>query len=349
MAASPRHPSELGPSFFTRALAGSFPGATVAKAELVEMVDGTNRRARFRLEYERGDGPASVFVKAPGRLLNRLALSVLGALDTEAELALSGTKLPLEHAELLAGLPGRGLDGSFVVLEDIAGRGGVPNRPREALGPAQVASGLAELAKLHARYLEGPLPRGLSFVSPWRLGAIWAAVSGPSLLRARRRLERLGSTAWPAGAGFGLLERQFRSSAELAGRAPLTVLHGDPHIGNSYSLPGDRIGFYDWQLLRLGHLSHDVSYFLVGSLTVEDRRDQERELLAGYLEALAAAGARPPTFAEVWERHRAGPAFGLVTWLHTLSARSFQEDEDCLAMIERYAAAYEDLETARAL
>lgn len=321
----------------------------MAKAHLAEVVDGTNRRARFLLEYETGEGPASVFVKAPGRLINRLALSVLKALDTEAELAISRTELPLEHAELLAGVPGRGWAGSFVVLEDVVGRGAVPNRPRDALTPAAVRSGLSELAKLHARFFDRPLPPRLSFVSPWRLGATWATVSGPSLARARRLLAKLGSSAWPQSASLVLLERQFRASAALAARGPLTLLHGDPHLGNSYSLPGERIGFYDWQLLRLGHLSHDLSYFIVGSLTVSDRRQHEKELVSQYLEALGSAGARAPGFAETWERYRAGPAFGLVTWLHTLSARSFQADEDCLAMIERYSAAYDDLGSARAL
>src|SRR5919204_96471 len=105
-----------------------------------------------------------------------------------------------------------------------------------------------------------------------------------------------------------MLERQFRASAALAAAGPQTVLHGDPHPGNTYALPGDRTGFYDWQLIRTGNWSHDVGYFLAGSLSVADRREHERELLGGYLGALREAGADPPPLDHAWQRYRASPA-----------------------------------------
>ncbi len=349
MPGAPCDPSDLGPEFFTTALRGRYPGIEVAAAELVEQQEGTNTRARFRLTYRRGTGPGAVFVKAPGRLLHRLALSVLGALETEARLASSGVRLPLEHAELLAGVLLGGHRGSVVLLEDISARQASPNQPRTPLSPAEVESGLLELGSLHAAYLGRPLPAALSFVSPWRLAPFWAAVSLPSLAVARRRLQSLENGSWPAKVSLPVLERQFRQSARLARSGPQTLLHGDPHPGNSYRLAGDRTGFYDWQLIRRGHFAHDVSYFLAGSLTVADRRAHERRLLEVYLDALGSSGGRSPSFAETWERYRAGPAFGLSTWLHTLSAGSFQETADTLAMIDRFKAAYEDLGTAKAL
>ncbi len=344
-----RDPSALGAAFFTSLLSARFPGAEVASATLVELVEGTNKRARFDLSYSKGQGPPSVFVKAPGRLLNRLALSALGALDTEAKLAVGQARLPLEHAELLGGVVGRRCSGSIVLLEDLTTRRASPNVARTALSPAEVESGLSNLARLHGAYFSRPLPVELSFVSYWRLGRSWAAVSGPSLLRARQRLGRLGGRALPRAASVTLLERQFRRSALLAEAGPATVLHGDPHPGNSYRLASGQTGFYDWQLIRRGHFSHDVSYFLAGSLSVEDRRQHEKRLLGSYLESLAESGGRPPSFGQMWERYRAGPAFGLCTWLHTLSAGSFQETSDCLAMIERFASAYEDLGTESAI
>lgn len=348
--ASGKRLMELDAAFFTLALSDRYPGIVVGSAEPVDLVAGTNTRARVKLSYERGTGPPSVFVKAPGRLLHRLALSVLGALDAEARLALSGLQLPLEHADLLGAELGRGWQGSVVVLEDLSLRGGSPNSPRMPLTPQQVEDGLVGLAHLHGSYLDRPFPPGLDFVSPWRLGGLWAAVSGPSLVRAKRRLDRLGRTiGFPVVAGPQLLERQFRASARLAATGPQTLLHGDPHPGNTFSLKGERTGFYDWQLVRSGHFSHDLSYFLAGSLTPEDRRQHERALIETYLDALGATGASPPSVAETWERYRASPAFGLCTWLHTLSAGSFQDEVDCLAMIERFSSAYDDLGTARLL
>ena len=128
------------------------------------------------------------------------------------------------------------------------------------------------------------------------------------------------------------------------------MLHGDPHPGNTYALPGSRTGFYDWQLVRTGHWSHDVGYFLAGSLTPEDRRRHEKDLLKGYLVSLGQGGARTvPEYHEAWARYRATPAFGLCTWLHTIAAGSLQPVELCVSTLERFAAAYEDLGTADGL
>ena len=56
--------------------------------------------------------------------------------------------------------------------------------------------------------------------------------------------------------------------------APQTLLHGDPHIGNTYVLPDDTVGFLDWQMARSGNFALDLGYFLQGALTIEDRRQQ---------------------------------------------------------------------------
>jgi aminoglycoside phosphotransferase (APT) family kinase protein len=53
---------------------------------------------------------------------------------------------------------------------------------------------------------------------------------------------------------------------------PQTLLHGDPHIGSTYVLPDDDVGFLDWQMARRGNWSLDLGYFLQGALTIEDRR-----------------------------------------------------------------------------
>jgi len=149
-------------------------------------------------------------------------------------------------------------------------------------------------------------------------------------------------------ADIHVLAAQFKASARRAAAGLQTVLHGDPHPGNTYATAAGGTGFYDWQLARLGHWAHDVGYFLVGSLGVEDRRAQEGVLLEGYLDTLGRLGVRRPRAARAWEHYRATPAFGLATWLHTLSFETFQPEDACLAAITRFAAAYDDLGTAYA-
>jgi hypothetical protein len=343
LAVAPRiaRPEQLTAAWFTAVLGERFPGVIVDSVEIERIAEGTNRRATALLGYAAGGGPDRVFLKTPGPLLHRLALSVLGALNAEADLALSGVELPLEHARFLAAVVHPRRLGSVVVLEDVTERGGNPNAPHRALSLDEVADGLCGLAQLHAKYWARDMTEELAFVKPFSLGPVWGALSVPSLSRARAKLP---SSLWPKNLGGRTLDLQFRKGF-LPKAGPLTLLHGDPHPGNTYSLPGGKTGFYDWQLIRQGDFSHDLSYFLIGSLTVKERRDHEGDLIACYLAALGEELADRPTLAETLDRYRAAPSFGLATWLHTLSAGTFQEEDDCMAMIERFAAAYEDLGT----
>ena len=103
-------------------------------------------------------------------------------------------------------------------------------------------------------------------------------------------------------------------------RSPQTLLHGDPHIGNTYVLPDGEVGFLDWQVLRRGNWSLDLGYFMQGALTTEDRRRHERALLEQYRDALGLPADELPTMDEIWLRYRASVAHGLCTWLCTASA-----------------------------
>jgi hypothetical protein len=329
----------------TQALAPHFPGVVVDRVRIGEVADGTNRRARVGLRYRAGQGPESVFVKREGRVVNRLALSALGARDSEARLFDSGAQLPLEHAAAYAAGVDRRRLATVVVMEDVTLRSATPNTPTVALSVGQVENGLRGLALLHAAYWGRPLPEPLEFLRPWRLSSAWAPLSLASLARARRLLRTGGHAAkLPPIAEATTLERGFRNWATVARSGPQTVLHGDPHPGNTYALPDDGTGFYDWQLVRTGSWSHDVGYFIVASLAVADRRAHERTLLRHYLGELTRAGAPAPDFAAAWPLYRLTPPFGLGTWLHTLSGGGFQPIDECLATIGRFAAAYADHE-----
>lgn len=325
----PRSWAELTPAWLGEAL-----GRPVTDVHVADIAGGTNARARLTVRFAGADESVGLFVKREGRLLNRLALTALGAREAEAHLARCGPELPLEHPAFLAGAVDRRRLAAIVVMEDVTRRGARPNSAVRPLTVDEVAAGLAGLAGLHAAYWGRPLPE---FVRPWRVGRQWAAVAWPGLLRARRRLRRLGR---PLDIDLAGIERGFRAWARLARVGPVTLLHGDPHPGNTYAL-GATTGFYDWQLVRRGAWVHDVGYFIASSLTVDDRRAHERDLLAGYLDALERRGVSRP--ADGWAQYRASPVYGLGAWLQTIAAGTFQPLDTCLATIERFAAAYRDL------
>jgi len=133
--------------------------------------------------------------------------------------------------------------------------------------------------------------------------------------------------------------------------SPQTLLHGDPHIGNTYVTPDDDLGFLDWQMARRGNWSLDLGYFLQGALTIEDRRRHERALLEEYRDALALPRDEMPSADEIFLRYRASVAHGLTLWLCTASADGglWQRAEVAVTLAQRYAVAYGDLDTAAAI
>lgn len=104
-------------------------------------------------------------------------------------------------------------------------------------------------------------------------------------------------------------------------------------------------------MARRGNQSLDLGYFLQGALTVEDRRTHERALLAEYRDAMALSSDEGPSLDEIWLRYRASVAHGLALWLATASAGGglWQRAEVAVALAQRYAFAYGDLDTAAAI
>jgi aminoglycoside phosphotransferase (APT) family kinase protein len=131
-------------------------------------------------------------------------------------------------------------------------------------------------------------------------------------------------------------------------QGPQTLLHGDPHIGNTYVLPDDEVGFLDWQVLRRGNPTLDLGYFMQGALTIDDRRAAESELIDEYLGALELPEDERPTRDDVWDRYRASTAHGLAIWLVT-AASEWQRQEVSLTLAQRYATAFVELAGAAAI
>ncbi|MHB8696271.1 MAG: phosphotransferase [Solirubrobacteraceae bacterium] len=349
----PRAPAEITPEWMTEILIPRIPGVRVEAVDLGDLDEGTTVRVAARLAYSAGQGPERVFIKAQGPLGHRLLLASTGTLFGEARVLAHRDLLPLEVPEVYGSRIERRTLRTITVMEDVTARGATQNAATDPLTPDQAADGLAGLASLHGRYWSRPLPEQLAWAKRWRMGpgyVLFAAV-GPrkSVLRLKAlgKHELMPKVSWSSGYSLKL----FRRSCELARTGPQTLLHGDAHVGNTYRLAERRIGFYDWQFIRTGSWAHDVGYFLVSALRPEDRRCHERELLRGYLNGLRAAGAGSsvPSEDQAWERYRQTPAYGLVIWLGTHGFDEYQTEEICLATIERFARAFDELRTDAAI
>ena len=338
---------EVTAEWMTSALQGAFPGIAVRNVELVLRDDGTNRRARFGLSFSGEPGPATVFLKASD--LDHAALNArTGGVFNEPRLFAADVPLPVDHPEVYLTVIDEPRLDFIMVMEDIVARGCDPRDATRPMSVTQVANGVRSLAKLHSAYWGDRLSAysALSWVEPF---VAWRGVMARGI---DIGIKRAGDTIPPE------VQRMTGAQIEddlwarfigtLAQGAP-TLLHGDPHIGNTYVLPDDGVGFLDWQVLRRGNYSLDLGYFLQGALTVADRRANEAELVTEYLDALELPGELRPTRNEIWLRYRASAAHGLTMWLVTAASDTWQRPEVSLALAHRYAAAFVDLETAAAL
>ncbi len=269
----------------------------------------------------------------------------------EPDLYASGVPLGVDHPDAYQVVIDRpGMD-YMIVMEDVTRRGADPRDATRPLTLDQVANGLRSLARLHSLFwgLSGTTHPHLAWVQTWEPTEGYL---GPLRERVPAGLDLARGTVRNLTAECGTTETIVDSLARFARtltHGPLTLLHGDAHIGNTYVLPDDDIGFLDWQVVRRGNWSHDVGYFLVSALTVEDRRRSETELVEEYLAALDVPSEQRPTSEEAERRYRASPAYGLAVWLATLGAGTAQTREVCLALTERYSAAFVELDTNAAL
>ncbi|KAK8000574.1 kinase-like domain-containing protein [Apiospora arundinis] len=107
------------------------------------------------------------------------------------------------------------------------------------------------------------------------------------------------------------------------------LVHGDAHVGNLF-VDDSGPGFLDWQFASVGSAFHDVAYYVVGALSVADRRAHE--------------DAGGPTLdwrgdEEVRREYHKCIIAGMG-WV--LTPEQMQRRERVYAMVERYAAAFED-------
>jgi Ser/Thr protein kinase RdoA (MazF antagonist) len=254
--------------------------------------------------------------------------------------------LPLDHPNVYFTLIDEPRLDFVMVMEDIVARGCDPRDATRPMTVEQVANGVRSLAHLHRAFWGDRLARypQLSWVEPF---VAWRGMAAGIDIG----LERAGDRVPPEVqrlTGKHIMRDIWVPFVATLATGGQTLLHGDAHIGNTYVLPDDGVGFLDWQVVRRGNPAVDLGYFLQGACTVADRRSAERELVEEYRLALELGTDEQPSSEDVWLRYRASTAHGLALWLVT-AASDWQRLEVSLALSERYAAAFVDLDAAAAV
>ncbi|MBW2273716.1 MAG: phosphotransferase [Deltaproteobacteria bacterium] len=121
-------------------------------------------------------------------------------------------------------------------------------------------------------------------------------------------------------------------------REPLTLIHGDSHLGNFF-VDGSKMGMLDWQATHWGKGVRDVQYLLIDSLPEKLLAANEEKLVQHYVAELAANGVTLP-FDEAWEQYR---ALSFQTWMTIIvslgTSTMIDMDEVMLEILARSNAA----------
>ena len=336
--------------WMTDAISGEHPDAVVSEVVRVGGSEGTSSRAVLELTYARGTGPATVFAKTKGDPLRRVFQWMTDNTFIEGRLVQSEAPLPLEHPRFYAGVVDRWRLNDMIVMEDVLAQDAVLNDATRPLSIDEVASGLRGLARLHSWYwrFDTTTERNLDWVGPCRTGPTFRFLVK---LGCSRGLPRLRDQLPPevAALGVGGLIDHWRQQVRTVNHGPMTLLHGDAHVGNTYTLPDGEVGFYDWGVLRRGHWSFDVGYFIISALDVADRRTHAAELVETYRSALEVDETERPSTEEAWLRFRSSPPYGLAIWVTTGAEDKYQAPEICANLVSRFGHAFVDLDTPAAL
>jgi len=132
---------------------------------------------------------------------------------------------------------------------------------------------------------------------------------------------------------------------------PMTLCHGDTHLGNTFSNPDGTAGIYDWQVFHKMNGLRDVAYFLMHSVPTGLRRNDEKQLLERYLARLAdeGAGSEAPTLAEAFDTYRLLTIDGWIIIVFTLAAGGMQPDDRMEVTAVRAINTLVDLDVEHAL
>jgi hypothetical protein len=351
----PAGPQEITPDWLSSVLCSRSPGARVISAAVSAASTGTTTRAALAVAYNRAgvaaELPARMFVKCTTSLAQRLMLGLGGLIYGEP--GFYRHIRPLLQIEAPTGYFAAADPRSWrsvVIMEDVVTtRGARFWLSGVATGRDQIEDLLANLAAWHGALWNSPRLRAWRWLrTPTEQMSLIDALLGLAnrLAAGAGRAERVIPASLRARQPD--LHEGMRRSMRAASAGPLTYLHGDLHIGNTYLTHDGRMGIADWQVGLKGSWAHDYGYLVATALAVEDRRAWERDLLAFYLDRLVASGGPSITAHAGWLAYRRSLFYPYFAWVYTIGRSRlqprFQPEDVSLTMIGRIATAIADLD-----
>jgi hypothetical protein len=350
----PSSAADVTAAWLTRQLAGTTPGAAAQRISPLDETTGTTDRRRLAVEWNdagRAAGlPDHLFLKStPLSAKNRTMVAALGMAVNEA-------RFYNEAADELRGVAPRswyaraGVGARFlIVLEDIVAAGGRPYALADHCDIGHAQGLIDAFATLHARFWQSPRFAGeLSWIRTWSTRPGYGVLKTFYSRGRRGALRRERPEVTPAvRAVAAALDTHADAFYREFEAGPLTLLHGDSHLGNTFARADGRSGLLDWQVVWQGPGLREVSYWMATGLEPEIRRAAERDLIGRYLEGLRTRGVTDvPAFDSAFDRYRLFAAEAWDATAMTINWPGLQAQQDADAAFRRACTAVEDLGTA---
>ena len=352
----PCTPYAVTAEWLTAVLCNKTPGAIVTQVDVKPASAGTHERHQLKVSYNeegrRAGLPVSIFTKSLPSIVTRMIGGFNGTARVEGSFFTQiRPALEIEAPLCYHSAYDRRTFAAIHLLEDLVATKSATFCNHKTYVTRAMADDMIDLlASLHGRFYGDPTLaeryRWLASYPRWftigaaKMGTEYytrkafdaAAHVIPAEVLARR------DEVWPV---------TMRALA-LHDSEPQGLIHSDVHIGNWYRTDAGEMGLCDWQCSSRGHWTRDFAYAVTASLTPDNRRSWERELLARYIERFAEKTGITPDFDLSFQRYRQQIVHALAMWTITLCHSrllpNMQPEDTTLTMIERITTAMADLD-----
>ena len=225
-----------------------------------------------------------------------------------------------------------------LVMEDLSGTARAGNQIA-GCSIDDARSVVAELAKLHRAFY----PMSRSDAPAWGM-----TMAGTADYWAAAVTRGLGVIRQHVASRLDVWQMDVVEDAERLApswyRLPMrrgTLTHGDPRVDNILFAPEGAV-LIDWQVTGLRNPMHDIGYFLSGSVSLDDRRAHENDLLDLYVDIFGSLGGYGRDAIEA--DYRVQLLSGLMTTIaaYGLLPLSPEVDRLLMALLQRNVAAAAD-------
>ncbi|MET7770893.1 phosphotransferase [Nocardia sp. NPDC005366] len=346
----PTSSADITPEWLSWALSERHPGTIVTDVSVPDIVYRSAVKAHLAITYEAGASnglPESMYLKG-GLGGEMAAISGPAYINEVRFFSEFADRIPVDKPRhFYAGIGSNG-DG-LLLMEDLSERASFGRAASgESFTVEMVAQILEQQATLHALFWESPELEERDWLNPavddlrgLIINFILSKDNWDKQVGARS--EVVPESVRDRDAVIEALRRMWAFNDTL----PRTLLHGDPHQDNCFITRDGVPALLDWQTAQAGVWAHDVTYTIIGCLSIEDRRASLTGLLDGYLNALAGKGVTSaPGREEALLAVRRNVWHSFLWWLTPVE---MQPDATSRIVGERFAVAALDLESFAAV